>query len=65
MEKGRGYVPASEQYSTTEDQEIGLIPVDAIKPANRSHALPVHQHRAELPQYETEHEGGRGQDRGP
>ncbi len=28
--KGRGYVPASEQYSNQEDQEIGLIPVDAL-----------------------------------
>jgi DNA-directed RNA polymerase subunit alpha len=28
--KGRGYVPASEQFNTREDQEIGLIPVDSI-----------------------------------
>lgn len=28
--KGRGYVPAAEQYAAKEDQEIGLIPVDAI-----------------------------------
>jgi DNA-directed RNA polymerase subunit alpha len=28
--KGRGYVPASEQYTAKEDQDIGLIPVDAI-----------------------------------
>jgi len=28
--KGRGYVPASEQYSKQEEQEVGLIPVDAI-----------------------------------
>lgn len=28
--KGRGYVPASEQYNKQEEQEIGLIPVDAI-----------------------------------
>jgi len=28
--KGRGYVPAAEQYTAKEDQEIGLIPVDAI-----------------------------------
>ncbi len=29
--KGRGYVPASEQYkNSNEDQEIGVIPVDAI-----------------------------------
>ena len=29
--KGRGYVPASEQYAANKDeQEIGLIPVDAI-----------------------------------
>jgi DNA-directed RNA polymerase subunit alpha len=31
VEKGRGYVPASEQYSNPgEEQEVGLIPVDAI-----------------------------------
>lgn len=28
--KGRGYVPGSEQLSETDDQELGLIPVDAI-----------------------------------
>jgi DNA-directed RNA polymerase subunit alpha len=28
--KGRGYIPASEQYNKQEEQEIGLIPVDAI-----------------------------------
>jgi DNA-directed RNA polymerase subunit alpha len=28
--KGRGYVPATEYFESTEDQEIGLIPVDAI-----------------------------------
>lgn len=28
--KGRGYVPAAEQYDDDEDQEIGVIPVDAI-----------------------------------
>ena len=28
--KGRGYVPASDQFNSREDQEIGLIPVDAI-----------------------------------
>ena len=28
--KGRGYVPASEQYDDEEEQEVGLIPVDAI-----------------------------------
>ncbi|MBX3359403.1 MAG: DNA-directed RNA polymerase subunit alpha [Phycisphaeraceae bacterium] len=28
--KGRGYVPASEQYNDAEEQEIGLIPIDAI-----------------------------------
>jgi len=28
--KGRGYVPASEQYENEEEQEIGLIHVDAI-----------------------------------
>ena len=28
--KGRGYVPASEQFNADEDQEIGRIPVDAI-----------------------------------
>ncbi|MEX2219727.1 MAG: DNA-directed RNA polymerase subunit alpha [Phycisphaerales bacterium] len=30
VSKGRGYVPASEQFNSREDQEIGLIPVDAI-----------------------------------
>ena len=33
VKKGRGYVPASEQYQEhegPEDQEVGLIPVDAI-----------------------------------
>ena len=28
--KGRGYVPASEQYEAAGEQEVGLIPVDAI-----------------------------------
>ena len=28
--KGRGYIPASEQYESGEEQEIGVIPVDAI-----------------------------------
>lgn len=28
--KGRGYVPASEQYEQGGEQEVGLIPVDAI-----------------------------------
>jgi len=28
--KGRGYVPASEMYVDEEEQEIGVIPVDAI-----------------------------------
>ncbi len=28
--KGRGYVPATEQYTSGQDQEIGWIPVDAI-----------------------------------
>jgi len=28
--KGRGYVPASEQYESNEEQEIRVIPVDAI-----------------------------------
>ncbi|GJM18590.1 MAG: DNA-directed RNA polymerase subunit alpha [Phycisphaeraceae bacterium] len=28
--KGRGYVPASEQWEQVEEQEVGLIPVDAI-----------------------------------
>jgi len=28
--KGRGYVPASEQYADNDEQEIGLIPIDAI-----------------------------------
>jgi DNA-directed RNA polymerase subunit alpha len=30
VKKGRGYVPASEQYSGDKDQEVGVIPVDAI-----------------------------------
>lgn len=30
VEKGRGYVPASEQYESGQEQEIGMIPVDAI-----------------------------------
>jgi DNA-directed RNA polymerase subunit alpha len=30
VRKGRGYVPASEHYDSTEDQEVGVIPVDAI-----------------------------------
>lgn len=31
IEKGRGYVPASEQYENhKDDQEVGVIPVDAI-----------------------------------
>lgn len=30
VKKGRGYVPASDQYNTNEDQEVGIIPVDAI-----------------------------------
>ncbi|CAN5786997.1 DNA-directed RNA polymerase subunit alpha [soil metagenome] len=30
VEKGRGYVPASERYNTTEDQEIGIIPLDSV-----------------------------------
>jgi len=30
VERGRGYVPASEQYTDPDEQEIGLIPVDAI-----------------------------------
>ncbi|MEC9372613.1 MAG: DNA-directed RNA polymerase subunit alpha [Planctomycetota bacterium] len=30
VEKGRGYVPASEQYENEEEQEIGLIPIDAV-----------------------------------
>ncbi len=28
--KGRGYVPASEQWEAMDEQEVGLIPVDAI-----------------------------------
>ncbi|MBL8746659.1 MAG: DNA-directed RNA polymerase subunit alpha [Phycisphaerae bacterium] len=28
--RGRGYVPAAEQYADQEEQEIGLIPIDAI-----------------------------------
>jgi len=30
VEKGRGYVPASEQYEEGQEQEVGVIPVDAI-----------------------------------
>jgi DNA-directed RNA polymerase subunit alpha len=30
VKKGRGYVPASEQYQNGQDQEVGVIPVDAI-----------------------------------
>lgn len=30
VEKGRGYVPASEQYDSNKEQEVGIIPVDAI-----------------------------------
>ena len=30
VEKGRGYVPASEQYDQNQDQEVGVIPVDAL-----------------------------------
>lgn len=29
VEKGRGYVPASERYNKGEEQEIGVIPLDA------------------------------------
>ncbi len=30
VEKGRGYVPGSEHYESGEEQEVGIIPVDAI-----------------------------------
>ncbi|MEX0885872.1 MAG: DNA-directed RNA polymerase subunit alpha [Phycisphaeraceae bacterium] len=30
VEKGRGYVPASEHFDSSKDQEPGVIPVDAI-----------------------------------
>ncbi len=30
VEKGRGYMPASEQYDEHADQEIGWVPVDAV-----------------------------------
>lgn len=30
VQTGRGYVPASDQYEASEDQEVGIIPVDAI-----------------------------------
>jgi len=30
VKKGRGYVPASEQYEDQEEQQIGLIPIDAV-----------------------------------
>jgi DNA-directed RNA polymerase subunit alpha len=30
VQKGRGYIPASEQYDSNAEQEVSLIPVDAI-----------------------------------
>ncbi len=30
VSKGRGYVPASDQYDQMEEQEVGLIPIDAV-----------------------------------
>jgi DNA-directed RNA polymerase subunit alpha len=30
VKRGRGYVPASEQYDEQEEQQIGLIPIDAV-----------------------------------
>jgi len=30
VQKGRGYMPASEQWNKMDEQEIGLIPVDAV-----------------------------------
>ena len=30
VSKGRGYVPGAEQFASKEDQDIGLIPVDAV-----------------------------------
>ena len=30
VKKGRGYVPGSEHFQSNEDQEVGIIPVDAI-----------------------------------
>lgn len=30
VKKGRGYVPASEQYDASQDQDVSLIPIDAI-----------------------------------
>ncbi|MCK4871476.1 MAG: DNA-directed RNA polymerase subunit alpha [Phycisphaerales bacterium] len=30
VRSGRGYVPASEQYTDNDEQEIGLIPIDAV-----------------------------------
>ncbi len=30
VEKGRGYVPASERYNSGEEQEIGVMPLDAM-----------------------------------
>jgi len=30
VSKGRGYLPASDQYSEMEEQEIGMIPIDAL-----------------------------------
>ncbi|MFT3686019.1 MAG: DNA-directed RNA polymerase subunit alpha [Phycisphaerales bacterium] len=36
VEKGRGYVPASERYNADADQEIGVIPLDsAFSPVQR------------------------------
>ena len=29
VERGRGYIPASEQYDANKDQEVGVIPLDA------------------------------------
>ncbi len=40
VQKGRGYVPASEQYDSSEDQEIGIIPVDAIYSPVQPRPLP-------------------------
>lgn len=30
VERGRGYQPASEQYANRDEQEIGVIPIDAV-----------------------------------
>ena len=36
VKKGRGYMPASEQYDSTEDQEVGLGQEGAREPGHSS-----------------------------